>query len=344
MSYIREHTDCITNWNPRARGRERDDDQPHAHLLASAHPVPVDRTVTREGKTTRTTEVLHTPAGDLRRVFEKHDDVLTTWQVEHPCKDLADVDRALSVPFEPFTHDASDLSRVLDELGGSTTGAPHGLVLASQGDPALIAADLMSFQDFTLWAYADTEHFGRAVEIVAERVMENLERELATCVVDMYRIVGPEYFTPPYLPPSLFRRFVVPHVTAMTDLMHRYGAKVRLHCHGRIARVLDMILATGCDAIDPCEPPPDGDIELAECKRRCASAGVCVFGNTELKLLEQGSPEQVRAHVDKAMEDAREGGGFVLLPTAAPINVPLSPRTEANYMTWIDAALEFGRY
>ncbi len=44
------------------------------------------------------------------------------------------------------------------------------------------------------------------------------------------------------------------------------------------------------------------------------------------------------------MDQAKDGGGFVLIPTAGPINVPLSPKTEANYKALIDAGLEFGRY
>jgi hypothetical protein len=152
--------------------------------------------------------------------------------------------------------------------------------------------------------------------------------------------------TPPYTPPHLFARFMVPHVTRMTQILHAAGAKVRLHCHGKIRHVLDMILQTGCDAIDPCEPPPDGDIELDELKRRCAAQdrSVSLFGNLELKLLEAGTPEQVRQAVHRAMHHAKPGGRFVLMPTAAPINIPLSPPTEANYLTYIDAALEAGGY
>ena len=44
------------------------------------------------------------------------------------------------------------------------------------------------------------------------------------------------------------------------------------------------------------------------------------------------------------MAQAKDGGGFVLMPTAAPINLPLSPQTEANYKAFIDAGLEFGGY
>ena len=50
------------------------------------------------------------------------------------------------------------------------------------------------------------------------------------------------------------------------------------------------------------------------------------------------------AEVRKIMDQAKDGGGFLLIPTAGPINVPLSPKTEANYRAFIDAGLEFGRY
>jgi len=244
----------------------------------------------------------------------------------------------LSVPYEPARYEASDLARVRDELG------EHGLVMASIGDPAYLAADLMSFQNYLMWAFEETDHFARTVEIIAERVMENLRRQLDRCVLDLYRIVGPEYFTPPYLSPAMFRRFIVPHVTEMARLIHSYGSKARLHCHGKIGRVLDLILQTGCDGIDPCEPPPDGDIELDEIKHRCQARGVSVWGNIELKLLEHGTPEQVRAEVNRSMSQAKAGGGFVLMPTAAPINLPLSRKTEENYRTFIDAGLELGEY
>ena len=189
-----------------------------------------------------------------------------------------------------------------------------------------------------------TEHYARTVEILAERVMENLRRQLDCCVVDSYRICGPEYMTPPYLSPVMFRRFMLPHVRRMAEILHERKARVRLHCHGKIALVLDMILDTGCDGLDPCEPPPDGDLELSEVKRRCHASGVSVWGNIELKVLETASTTEVREEVRRILEAAKDGGGFVLLPTAAPINLPLSPKTEENYRAFIEAGLEFGRY
>ena len=335
MDYIRAHTDCITNWNPRpATDRYTCEER----FLCSDYPVQIDVSTEPSGPFQRTTRICHTPEGDLRSITQAAADVYTTWQVEHWCKSTADVDKALSVPYEPARYDATDLARVRAELG------EEGLVIASIGDPAYLAADLMSFQDCLMWAFEETDHFARTVAIIAERVLENLRRQLDCCVLDLYRIVGPEYFTPPYLPPAIFRRFIVPYVTEMTRLIHARGGKVRLHCHGKMGHVLDMILETGCDGIDPCEPPPDGDIELDEVRRRCQARGVSVWGNIELKLLEQGTTDQVRAEVRKIMAEAKEGGGFVLMPTAAPINIPLAHATAANYRAFIDAGLEFGQY
>ena len=335
MDYLRAHTDCITNWNPRAATDRYTCEE---RFLCSDYPVEIESHTETAGQFQRTSRICHTPGGDLRSVSQTAVDVYTTWQVEHWCKSTADVDKALSVPYEPARYDASDLPRVQAELG------EQGLVMASVGDPAYLAAELMSFQEYMMWAFEETDHFARTVAVIAGRVMENLRRQLDCCVLDLYRIVGPEYFTAPYLPPAMFRRFVVPHVTEMTRLIHARGGKVRLHCHGKMAQVLDMILETGCDGIDPCEPPPDGDIELDEVKRRCQARGVSVWGNIELKLLEQAAPGQVRAEVHRIMDQAKAGGGFVLMPTAAPISLALSPRTEANYKALIDAGIEFGTY
>jgi uroporphyrinogen-III decarboxylase len=335
MDYIRAHTDCITNWNPRAAADHYTCEE---RFLCSDFPVEIETRTETAGSFQRTTRICRTPQGDLCSVKQAAAQVYTTWQVEHWCKSLADVEKALSVPYQPASYDASDLARVRAELG------ENGLVMSSIGDPAYLAATLMSFQNFLLWAFEETDHFMRTVAVIAERVMENLRRQLDCCVVDLYRIVGPEYFTPPFMSPAMFRRAVVPPVTEMTRLIHSRGGKVRLHCHGKIGRVLDLILETGCDGIDPCEPPPDGDLELDEVAHRCRRRGVSVWGNIELKLLERGTPDQVRTEVRKIMQQAKDGGGFIIMPTAAPINLPLSPGTEANYQAFIDTALELGPY
>lgn len=327
MGDIRERTDCVAMWNPGSDER----------FLLSAYGVELDtvQTDSEEGTTIRQT--LHTPKGDLTRTLQIMSGVHTVWEVEHWCKSPEDVDRALSVPYVPLTHDATDRERIFDETG------ENGIVMSSTGDALLHAAELMEMGEFTVWALTETDHFARAVEILHERNQEAVRNMLQVAPADLYRICGPEYATPPYLPPAFFERFVVPYVRDQVDLIHSFGAKARLHCHGRIGRLLEMIALTGADALDPCEAPPSGDVALAQVKSRLGKQ-MCLFGNIQLELLENRTEAAVRQAVRECMSAAKTNGGYVLMPTAAPINVPLSPKTEANYLAYIDEALATGPY
>jgi len=327
MDLIRQKTDCVCMWELRS----------NAQFLESSFAADIDTETWREGNATICKKTIHTNLGDLSRITKVIDNIHTVWEVEHWCKSIEDVDKALSVDFEPLDYDVSDFARISSEVG------EHGIIMVSPADPLWLAAGLMEFGEFTVWAMTETEHFARTVEIMHERNMANLKRLLDSQVVDLYRICGPEYATPPYLPPEFFRRFVVPYVSEMVEMIHRRGAKVRFHCHGRIREVLNMILQIGADALDPCEAPPDGNISLAEVKSLVGDR-ICLFGNIQLKLLEHGDTAQIIRAVKECMSAAKDNGRFVIMPTAAPINSPLAKKTEENYRCFIETALEYGAY
>jgi len=64
----------------------------------------------------------------------------------------------------------------------------------------------------------------------------------------------------------------------------------------------------------------------------------------ELKHLEARPAEYIEELVRNTMAAGKPGGRYVIMPTAAPINTPLSPQTEQNYMRFIETALETGGY
>jgi len=327
MDYVRKNTDCICMW-----------DLSSNHTAGqSSYPVPIDKRTERGENYTDTFFTLHTPKGELTSSRRVYDNLYTSWTTERWCKSTEDVDKFMSIPYEPITYDASDFPRIKTEVGD------NGIIMASVCDPADCVMFLMEFGESMVWAMTETDHYALVVEEMHRRNMINLENMLKTQVVDLYRICGMETITPPYLPPSFFSRFVAPYLKEMTDLIHSYGGLVRLHSHGKIDKVLENMLATGADATDPCEAPPDGDITLKELKQR-TKGRMSLFGNLQLKLLEAAEPKEVRDTVRRCMEDAKEGGGYVIMPTAAPINVPLAPKTEENYRIFIETALEYGVY
>ena len=216
-------------------------------------------------------------------------------------------------------------------------------MMHSISDALCLTSELFSFQDFLLFCATEPRLVRRLLDMMQGRVLAYTQALLATGFGPLFRICGPEYATPPYLPPERFREYVVAYDTPLIDLIHRHGAYARLHCHGRIGQVLDAIMEMEPDGLDPVEPPPDGDLELAAVKKRTRGR-VTLFGNLELKTLEHAGADEVQDLTRRALREGMPGGRFVLMPTAAPINIPLSPKTEENYRAYIATALKHGVY
>jgi len=327
MDYIREKTDCICMWNPGST----------AGLAFMGYDPGFERVREELPDGHQVTSTLDVGGRIIHQKTRVINNVYTTWVTEDMCKDTDDIDAIMSFPFKPAEFDASDYPRIQAELGD------RGILMPSLSDPAYVAMNMMEFGEGMVWAMTETEHFAEVVKELHRRNMINLKRMLETTPGDIYRICGPEYMCPPYLPPKFFERFMQPYLTDMVSLIHEYGRMVRIHCHGRIGQVIDMIVETGCDATDPCEEEPDGDITLEELKARVGDK-ITLHGSMQLKLLEQGSTEDVIRETKRMMLAGKEGGRFVLMPTAAPINVPLRAKTEENYRAYIDTALEYAGY
>jgi uroporphyrinogen-III decarboxylase len=159
----------------------------------------------------------------------------------------------------------------------------------------------------------------------------------------LWRICGAEYATPPFMAPELFARFFTPYATVYCRMMREAGVYPRIHSHGRVGRVLDEIVKCGAAALDPVEPPPDGDITIAEIKKRTGNR-LCLMGGIELKHLEAAGGDFVENLIRDLVAQGKPGGNYVIMPTAAPINIPLRQKSEDNYKRFIETALECGKY
>lgn len=115
----------------------------------------------------------------------------------------------------------------------------------------------------------------------------------------------------------MFAEYVVEYVKPMVDLIHRYGGYARIHSHVRLREILDLICATGCDGLDPIEPPGQGDVDLADVRERYGRKLV-LFGNLEALDIENLPAPQFEVKVRQALRDGPGGRGFVLMPSACP--------------------------
>jgi uroporphyrinogen-III decarboxylase len=139
-----------------------------------------------------------------------------------------------------------------------------------------------------------------------------------------------------------FREFVVQYDAPLIELVHRRGGYVWCHSHGQMGPVLELFADMGVDCLNPIEPPPMGDVTLAQAKARVGQR-MCLEGNVEQGDFYVSTPDEMRQKVATAIREGAPGGGFILCPTSSPWQTTeLSEQALASYLAFIDAGRELG--
>lgn len=270
---------------------------------------------------------------ELRSTYMVEADVNTSWCLDHLIKDVDDLRAWIDLPEEELRGEAytADILRQEAELGDS------GVVMIDSGDPLCTVAGLMAMDEFTVIALTEPELFREALEKALRFQLWVTEQVAAALPGRIWRICGPEYACPPYLPPELFHEYVTCFDRQLVEVIRRHGGYPRIHCHGRIREVLDEIVATGVVALDPIELPPQGDVSLAYVREKYGRE-LTLFGNLEASDIENLESEAFRGKVRQALEEGTggEGRGFVLMPSACPYGRKLSARAMRNYEVMIE--------
>ena len=270
----------------------------------------------------------------MQSVVRRDREVYTTWTIEHLLKDLDDVKAYLQLPPEVFLQGEIDVSNIIEEekrLGDA------GVVLVDHHDPICAVAPLFSMADYTVIAFTEQGLFHRLMEQAAPEIVRRIGMIAEALPGRLWRVVGSEYASEPYLPPRLYREFMYNYTKPACDVIRRHGGYPRIHSHGRLRGIIDMIVDMAA-GMDPCEPPPQGDMELSEI--RAAAPGLTLFGNIESSDLENLEASKFDAKVRKALEQGPDANGsrFVLMPSACPYGREITKLTMTNYETMVRRA------
>lgn len=292
-------------------------------------------TTTDDGQVRITRTTLRAGGRTMTQETRRERDVNTVWTTEHLLKSIEDVEAYLTLPDEVFaeTIDPQPLEAEVAALGD------RGIVMVDTEDPLCAAACLFSMEDYTTLAFTEPELFGRLLDKMARRILPRTAEVSRRCPGHLWRIYGPEYASEPYLPPPLFKDYVVRYVEPMARAIQAHGGMVRIHSHGRLRNILPLIADMGVDGLDPVEPPPQGDMELREVRAQYGKQWV-LFGNLEIADIENLPTPQFAEKVKRALEEgmAGEGRGFVLMPSASPYGRDISPLCLKNYETLVAIA------
>jgi len=198
----------------------------------------------------------------------------------------------------------------------------------------------MHFDQFLEWCASEFDMIDRFIRVVQERAAEKLQSALEQGAGPLFWFGGSEQATPPMMSRRLYDAFVVKYDRPLFDLVHKHGCYVHVHCHGKISGILDRLLDMGADMLDPVEPPPQGDVEMGDAKRRVRGR-ITLMGNVEFRDLEFAGPDEIEEKVRRAVCDGGKAH-TILYPSAVGIST-VGERYRDNAIRYMEAGLKYGQ-
>jgi len=217
----------------------------------------------------------------------------------------------------------------------------------AQGEIAIVARvkdvfsqprDLMGFEDFLMSFYLQPELAAMLMEMCvtySTRIASHL-KELGVEIV----VIGDDIAnnTGLLLSPDMYREQVLPYFRTLVKNLKAAGLYVIKHSDGDLRAVVDDLVETGIDCLDPIDPL--GNMSMAHMKQTYGDR-IALKGNVDcVETLVSKSIDDVRRETAQCMLEGSLGGGHII-SSSNSIHRGINP---ANYRAFLEAVKEFGAY
>ncbi len=166
-----------------------------------------------------------------------------------------------------------------------------------------------------------------------------LARRIAKMKVDFVH-TGDDfaYNTGPLMSPKHFEELFYPGLRRVMGGYKELGFMVVKHTDGNLWSIIDMIVDSGIDCLDPIDP--QAGMDLGEVKAKYGHR-IALKGNVDCThLMSFGQPEEVAEATKEALRQGMPGGGYIL-SSSNSIHSSVKPE---NYKAMLDTLKEYGGY
>jgi len=135
-----------------------------------------------------------------------------------------------------------------------------------------------------------------------------------------------------------FEIFINHYNRQIVERAHQKGLKVVRHSDGNLWPLLDVLLETGYDGLNPLEP--QAGMAMKKVKAYCGDK-ICLLGNIDcVARLPNGTTEQVEQAVIQTIEDGAAGGGLIICSSNS-LHQGVNPE---NCIAMFEAVRKHGQY
>jgi uroporphyrinogen decarboxylase len=146
------------------------------------------------------------------------------------------------------------------------------------------------------------------------------------------------YTKGPLMSPKHFRELFYPGLRRVFGGFKELGLMVIKHTDGNLWSIIDMIIDSGIDCLDPIDPLAGMDV--AEVKAKYGDR-IALKGNVDCaQTMTFGSVDDVIAETKEVLRKGAPGGGFIL-SSSNSIHSSVKPE---NYLAMLQTLEKYGRY
>ncbi|WP_428938551.1 uroporphyrinogen decarboxylase family protein [Fontivita pretiosa] len=128
-----------------------------------------------------------------------------------------------------------------------------------------------------------------------------------------------------FLSPQMYEQYIIPAESRIAEAVRQQGAFSYTHTCGAIGDRLELMMRCGVSGIECLDPPPLGNVDLADAVRRC-NGRIFIKGNIDpVNTLLRGNRQKVEHDVREILETAGHTLGGFILSTACSIAPPTPP-------------------
>jgi len=235
-----------------------------------------------------------------------------------------------------FNLDRDNLLSIFDEIFNKTEQqySIHGEITS----PFDYFMDLLGHESSLLALIDEPEKCKDILQKYTDGI-KNLALKMCEQNIDAIKVSSP-YAGAGFLSRNFYKEFVLPYESQIAKAIREKGKHVYIHTCGSIGDRLELIAESDTSGLECLDPPPIGDCDLEDAKKRlgkrCFIKGNIDSVNTLLKK----SIQEVKEDARKRIEIGKPGGGFIL-STACSI-APYVPRE--NILALYDTVEEYGWY
>lgn len=291
------------------------------------------------GKTIVKKTLIRTPGGNLEQEFSIYKTLEGTHAyscTKHPVKTEKDLD--LIIKYEPKMNPSFPLTvkkyitkikNVLGNDGIISTWSPQG--------PFNNAALLIKLDQLYSLFLTDYHFYEKLMNFVIDRV-EEYTNAISDTGIDIHNIGA--NVAGGFIGKKFFDKYVLPFEKRYMNIVQGKGIPAMYHNCGQIMELVESYIEVGCKIVEPFSPPPIGDGDLSEAKRRSDGKYIIAGNLDQVNVIKSGSIDKIKSITKKTVEIGKIGGKFILQPTdLIEYGTPFE-----NVEAFIKTGIEYGFY